>query len=115
MTQPTINLIIQKNFQNFKLFLCMLNNSQKEIILNVTAKIKPTMIGIFGSYARGDEQKNSDLDILIDFDSRIDLLELIGLEMELSQLLGIPVDLVTKRSVHLEIYPYIEKDLVRIL
>lgn len=93
----------------------MLTESQKEIIVNTTARIKPKMIGVFGSYARNEEHENSDLDILIDFDSRVDLLELIGLEMELSKFLGMPVDLVTKRSIHSDIYPYIENDLVRIL
>lgn len=92
----------------------MLTEDQKDIIINSTAKLKPKMIGVFGSYARGENNQDSDLDILIDFDTRVDLLELIGLEMELSELLGVPVDLVTKRSVHKEIYPFIEKDLVLI-
>ncbi len=78
----------------------MISTQQKEIIKKVTKKINPNFIGIFGSYARGDEHEKSDIDILIDFESKVDLLELIGIEQELSELLGIKVDLVTLRSLH---------------
>jgi predicted nucleotidyltransferase len=53
-------------------------------------------MGIFGSYVRGEQQPNSDLDILIDFDEYPSLLEFIGLEQALSEQLEMPVDLVMK-------------------
>lgn len=53
-------------------------------------------LGIFGSYVRGEQQPNSDLDILIDFDEYPSLLEFIGLEQALSEQLELPVDLVMK-------------------
>ncbi len=93
----------------------MLTPQQQQIIQDVTKKMQPSMVGIFGSYARGEEKKNSDLDILIDFNSKINLLELIGLEQELSELLGVKVDLVTLKSVSQLLKPYIEKDLIRIV
>jgi predicted nucleotidyltransferase len=49
---------------------------------------------------------------LIDFDAKINLLELIGIEQELSELLGIKVDLITLRSVNASLKPYIESDLI---
>jgi hypothetical protein len=52
------------------------------------------MIGIFGSFARGENDRNSDLDILIDVEQPVDLLEIIGLEQELTEKLGIKVDLI---------------------
>ncbi len=55
-----------------------------------------TEIGIFGSYVRGTQQPQSDVDILIDFDEYPSLLEFVGLEDELSERLGINVDLVMK-------------------
>ena len=67
-----------------------------------------------GSYARGQQTPRSDLDILIDFNHRVNLLELIGLENELSEKLGIKVDLVTARSLHEQLRPAIERDLIRI-
>lgn len=53
-------------------------------------------LGIFGSYVRGEQQPNSDLDILIDFDEYPSLLEFIGLEQTLSEQLELQVDLVMK-------------------
>jgi hypothetical protein len=60
------------------------------------AKYKVKEIGIFGSYIRGQQESESDLDILVDFDEYPSLLEFVELEEELSELLGIKVDLVMK-------------------
>ena len=92
-----------------------ISQTQKNIIKKTSQRFQPTLIGIFGSYARGEQNDASDLDILIDFDSPINLIELIGLEQELSDLLGVKVDLVTLKSVHPSVKPYIDSDLIRIL
>ncbi len=57
-------------------------------------------IGIFGSYIRGEENVNSDVDILIDLSrpTKMDLFDLIILEQELSEDLNTPVDLVLKST-----------------
>lgn len=57
-------------------------------------------IGIFGSYIKGRESENSDIDILIDLEKppKIDLLEIIDLENKLSEQLGTKVDLVLKSA-----------------
>ncbi len=93
----------------------MITPQQVQQIKNVTDKIQPTLVGVFGSYARGEENENSDLDILIDFDQKIDLLEIIGLEQELTEILGVKVDLVTRRSINEALKMYIEADLIRIV
>ena len=93
----------------------MITSNQATIIKNVLDTIKPTLIGVFGSYARGEEKENSDLDLLIDFEQKVDLLELIGIEQELTELLGIKVDLITFRSLHSSLKPYIESDLIRLV
>jgi len=93
----------------------MISIQQQIIIKSVTKRYNPTLLGIFGSYARGEESEKSDLDILIDFDAKINLLELIGIEQELSELLGIKVDLITLRSVNASLKPYIESDLIRLI
>jgi len=51
---------------------------------------------IFGSFSRGEATENSDLDILVQFDTAPTLFGFVRLENELSQLLGIKVDLVMK-------------------
>ena len=93
----------------------MISQQQENIIRAVIQRIKPTLVGVFGSYARGEENEKSDLDILIDFKIEVDLLELIGLEQELSEILGIKVDLITLRSVNASLKPYIESDLIRLI
>lgn len=57
-------------------------------------------IGIFGSYVRGEQKKESDLDILVEFEegARIGLLRFVNLENYLSELLGIKIDLIEKSS-----------------
>jgi len=56
-------------------------------------------IAVFGSYARGEEKPRSDIDILVEFSERKSLLELVKIERELSEALGIKVDLLTEKSI----------------
>jgi len=60
--------------------------------------------GIFGSYARGDFKKNSDIDILIMPSKTMSLLDLSGLKIELEETLGKKVDLVSYNYIH----PYLK-------
>jgi hypothetical protein len=57
---------------------------------------KVKSISLFGSYLRGEQKKNSDLDILVEFNETIDLFEFIKLENYLTEILGCKVDLVMK-------------------
>ncbi len=53
---------------------------------------------VFGSYVRHEEKTDSDLDILVTFSKAPSLLKFIRLERQLSELLGVKVDLVMKDS-----------------
>jgi uncharacterized protein len=53
---------------------------------------------VFGSFARGEEGPASDLDLIADFSTRKSLLDLVRIERELSERLGVPVDLLTERA-----------------
>jgi len=55
-------------------------------------------IGIFGSYIRGEQRPDSDIDILVDFEKPIDLFRFLDLEEKLSELFSKKVDLVSKKS-----------------
>jgi predicted nucleotidyltransferase len=57
-------------------------------------------IGFFGSFARGEQTKKSDIDILVEFSqpNTIDLFDFIDLEEFLSKKIGLKVDLVTKNA-----------------
>jgi predicted nucleotidyltransferase len=53
-------------------------------------------IGVFGSYARGEQTGSSDVDVVVDLGEGVGLLELAGLQQDLSDALGVKVDLVMK-------------------
>ncbi len=57
-----------------------------------------TEIGIFGSYARGEETQASDIDILVDYQTAPTFVMLVELRDYLSQLFGLKVDIVTKNG-----------------
>lgn len=86
------------------------------------AQLKPKLeqeypiseLGIFGSYARGEQESDSDLDILVAFDKPVTLFDLVRLENELAEVLGIEVDLVTKDSLKPRIETRIRDDLVTV-
>jgi uncharacterized protein len=88
----------------------------KEIILTYLKEYNPIKIGIFGSFARGDNKKGSDLDLLVEFKESPSLLTLIKLENDLSEILDIKVDLVTTGALkNKRIKKSIKKDLIKIL
>ena len=61
------------------------------------------VVGVFGSYVRGEQREKSDIDLLVDILRPISLLELVGAEIYLSEILGLRVDLVPKRDVREEL------------
>ncbi len=71
-------------------------------------------IGIFGSYVRGEQNKKSDLDILVEFERPISLLKLVNLENFLADSIGIKVDVVTKEDIRHELKERILGDVVYI-
>jgi predicted nucleotidyltransferase len=79
---------------------------QKEEILQTISKLLPDLkkryhierLSLFGSYARGDADKQSDVDLLVDFSVTPDLLTFIELEEFLSEKVGKKVDLIPQRK-----------------
>jgi predicted nucleotidyltransferase len=70
-------------------------------------------LALFGSYGRGEQNRESDLDLLVEFDERpLTLLQFIALEQELSDLLGVKVDLVEKRALKPAIGRHILQELI---
>jgi len=56
-------------------------------------------VAVFGSYSRGNQRPGSDIDVIVNFSQRKSLLELVKIERELSEALGIKVDLLTEKSI----------------
>ena len=55
-------------------------------------------LGVFGSVARGQEKKNSDVDIIVEFVSPIGFFEFVQLEKKLQKIFKKRVDLVSKKA-----------------
>ena len=73
-------------------------NTERKIV-SILKKNGVTKAAIFGSYARGDAKKNSDIDILIKPPTGIGL-GFVGIKLELEEKLGRKVDLLTYNSIH---------------
>ena len=70
---------------------------------------------IFGSFARGMPREDSDLDILVEFDGEKSLLDLVALQLELEDVLGRGVDVLTYRALHPRIKEEVLQEQVAIL
>lgn len=71
----------------------------ENIIIDYLKTFNILRLGIFGSYARGEQNANSDIDLLVKFKETPSLLQLIKIENELSKKLGFKVDLITEGSI----------------
>lgn len=69
-------------------------------------------LGVFGSYVRGEQRTRSDLDVLIEFERTPTLLEFIHLKRYLSEQVGIPVDLVLKKTLTPHLRPQILQEVI---
>ena len=67
-------------------------------VLRIAAKYGARNVRVFGSLARGEDDAESDIDLLVELDPGRSLLDLGGLQFELQALFGRPVDVVTERG-----------------
>jgi len=74
-------------------------------ILALATKYGAQNVRVFGSVARGDAGPESDLDLLVTFERGRSLLDLVGFEQDLEEMLGCKVDVVSERGIS----PYLEK------
>ncbi len=71
-------------------------------------------IGLFGSYARGEQRRGSDIDLMMSFDKKADLLALIGASEYLERKLGKKVDIVTPKGASRRLSQEISGELINI-
>jgi len=71
-------------------------------------------LGIFGSYARGKQRKSSDLDILVRFNPKATLFDLVGLGNYLEEKLKIKVDVVSENGLRPELKSIISKGVLKV-
>ena len=71
---------------------------KREEILRIAAKHGARNVRVFGSVARGEARRESDVDFLVDMEAGRTLLDMGGLLMDLRELLGRDVDVITERG-----------------
>jgi uncharacterized protein len=91
-----------------------LSKSALGYIVSILKRYGATKIFLFGSYARGDQHKESDLDVLVEFGSRITLIDLSHIIRIVKEETGIQLDIVTKNALSPYLATFIEKDLKEI-
>ncbi len=69
----------------------------------VSSRYKAEVIGLFGSFVRGEQRETSDIDILADFNEEADLFDLIGLAQFLEEKLHRKVDVVPRNALRTEL------------
>lgn len=89
----------------------LLKEKRQEILL-LAARNGATNVRVFGSVARGEADAASDLDVLVDLEPGRSLLDLGGLLMDLQQLLGREVDVVTAKGLRARIRERVLKEAV---
>jgi len=74
--------------------------SHREEILALAKKHGVTDVRVFGSVAREEEEKNSDIDFLIDLEKNRSLFDLIGFQQDLEEIFHRKCDVVSKNGLH---------------
>jgi predicted nucleotidyltransferase len=84
----------------------------KELKPTLAARYKAKEIGLFGSFARGEQGASSDIDVLVEFEEEADLFDLIGLSLHLEEALQRKVDVVPKRALRTELRESVLQEVV---
>lgn len=92
-----------------------LSEGDTKKIIKIAKNYGALKVSLFGSYARGDAQESSDIDVLVELESGRSLFDLIQLERELKETLGLEVDVFTPNSLHPRIRNRIMKERVPVL
>jgi len=91
-------------------------------ILSRLEALKPEMkrhykvreIGLFGSWVRGEQHIESDIDLLVEFEEGADLFDWIGLALYLEEIFGRSVDVVPRKALRQELRPTVLEQVVKV-
>ncbi len=86
--------------------------SQSKPVL--AARYGVTDLALFGSTARDAARNDSDVDVLVAFDSPATSKRYFGVQFYLEDLFGCPIDLVTEKALRTELRPFIEKEAIHV-
>jgi hypothetical protein len=89
-----------------------LQKEKRAAILRLAARHGARNVRLFGSVARGEAGPDSDVDVLVDLEPGRSLLDMGGLLMDLQDLLGCKVDVVTERGLRRRIHDRVIREAV---
>ncbi|MBM4240432.1 MAG: nucleotidyltransferase family protein [Euryarchaeota archaeon] len=84
----------------------------KELEKPIKKEYKAEIVGLFGSYARGEQKEGSDVDIMVRFIEGATLFDFVGLADFLEEKLNLRVDVVSERAIRDELKDQILKEVV---
>lgn len=84
-------------------------NLDTKRVVAICGKYHVATISLFGSHARGEAKKTSDIDLLVSFSRPVPLLHMVSLERKLTEALGRKVDLLTEASLS----PYLRDQILK--
>ena len=87
----------------------------KEKSLPILKKAGVTRSAVFGSYAAGENTKDSDIDILVELPEGSSLFDLADLQIKLEEAIGKKVDVITYNSIYPPLKKYIFEHQVQII
>ncbi len=88
--------------------ITILANQKKEL----EKKYPISELALFGSYARGNYNEHSVIDILVDFNARIDAFDYIRIAHQLEDSFQHKIDLVSRKGIKPQYLPFVEKNLI---
>ncbi len=99
-----------ENMMNAREILAQLETLKSEM----QSRYKVREIGLFGSWVRGEQRMDSDIDVLVEFEEGADLFDWIGLGLYLEEIFGRPVDVVPHKALRQELRSAVLKQVVRV-
>lgn len=92
----------------------LIQNLQQDDFKTMFKEQGVSYLGLFGSYARGEETQQSDVDLMIDFDETKSLFDLADIKIQLQEKLGKKVELSLRGHIKESLKSYINEDLITV-
>jgi hypothetical protein len=86
--------------------------ARRDEILRLAEQHGASNVRVFGSVARGDARPDSDVDIVVEFPARKSIFDLVGLWLDITELIGVDVSLLTDEALEGEFKTNVERDAV---
>lgn len=108
VTQPAVSQMIRASRMRSKLTDGPVGRKLAEHrgeVIRIARSRGASNVRVFGSVARGEDDEDSDVDLLVDMPGRLSLFTIAGLSLDLEDVIGVPVDVIPEQLVKREALP----------